>query len=351
MCGVKIFQALFGCCSHQREHRSSISESQSRLVCGNNAAFNFESPVDLRLGTSIYVSGIILKNCEGFAINMTLGHTHNDIALHINPRLPQNYIVRNSKINGRWGKEETTASLPFKLKRGERFAMQILVTEDTYLISVNGLHFTNFAHRIPYQRVTCVQVKGDVSDVMVEHFPIMEYPNRSEQTDIIHSIDLVESFDKALMKTNTELVMPYYGRLLSKFINGSRLHIVGRVKVLPYSFYINLQQGDIIWPHPSIPFHFNVRFTTIGGKNVIVKNSWLDGRWDREERSEIHTDFMPSRIFHLEIVYTSDAYHVFLNDKLITEFHKRTDPSLVDTVFIYGDIKLKYVSQEPEKGL
>lgn len=93
--------------------------------------------------------------------------------MHVNPRLPQNYIVRNSKINGRWGKEETTASLPFKLKRGERFAIQILVTDDQYLISVNGLHFTNFEHRIPYQRVTCVQVKGDVTDAMVEHFPIM----------------------------------------------------------------------------------------------------------------------------------------------------------------------------------
>lgn len=143
--------------------------------------------------------------------------------------------------------------------------------------------------------------------------------------------------------------MPYYGKLQTKFINGSRLHVVGRVKVLPYSFYINLQQSDIIWPHPTIPFHFNVRFTTIGGKNIIVKNSWTDGKWDREERSEIHTDFMPSRIFHLQIIYNSDAYHVFLNDKLIAEFAKRTDPTIVDTVYIYGDIKLKHVSQEREK--
>lgn len=145
--------------------------------------------------------------------------------------------------------------------------------------------------------------------------------------------------------------MPYYGKLLRKLINGSRLNIVGRVKVLPYSFYINLQQSDIIWPHPTIPFHFNVRFTTVGGKNIIVKNSWTDGKWDREERSEIHTDFMPSRTFHLQIVYSSEEYQVFLNDKLLTEFVKRVDPAMVDTVFIYGDIKLKHVSQEQEKGV
>lgn len=107
-----------------------------------------------------------------FAVNLTLGHTHNDIALHINPRLPQNYIVRNTKINGRWGKEETTASLPFKLERGERFVIQILVTDEQYLISVNGLHFTNYSHRIPYHKVTCVQIKGDVRDAKIEHLPI-----------------------------------------------------------------------------------------------------------------------------------------------------------------------------------
>lgn len=42
----------------------SISESQSKLVC-NSGKFNLEVPVDLKLGTSIYVSGTILKNCEG----------------------------------------------------------------------------------------------------------------------------------------------------------------------------------------------------------------------------------------------------------------------------------------------
>lgn len=106
-------------------------------------------------------------------MNLTLGHTHNDIALHVNPRLPQNYIVRNTKINGRWGKEETTASLPFKLKRGERFAIQILVTDDRYMISVNGLHFTEYVYRMPYQRVTCVQVKGDICDATIEQLPMM----------------------------------------------------------------------------------------------------------------------------------------------------------------------------------
>lgn len=36
-------------------------------------------------------------------------------------------------------------------------------------------------------------------------FP-QEYPERSEQSDIVHNIDLVDSFDKALIHANTELV-------------------------------------------------------------------------------------------------------------------------------------------------
>lgn len=166
-----------------------------------------------------------------FAINLTLGHTHNDIALHVNPRLPQNYIVRNTKINGRWGKEEVTSSLPFLLKRGERFTIQILVTESCYLMSVNGLHYTTYAHRIPYEKVTCIQIVGAISDVKLEHLPIMvivsngsglkrykfvyifldfiyqqEYPERSDELDIINDIPLIESFDNSVLESANELV-------------------------------------------------------------------------------------------------------------------------------------------------
>lgn len=139
--------------------------------------------------------------------------------------------------------------------------------------------------------------------------------------------------------------MPYYGKLSRKFYHGSILHIVARVKVLPHSFYVNLQESQRIWPHPTIAFHLNPRFTTVGGKHVIVMNSWIDNGWGREERRAIHTDFMPSRTFHMRIESDHEGYYIYLNDKLIVEYAKRTDPTIVDTVYIHGDIKLKHVSQ------
>lgn len=140
--------------------------------------------------------------------------------------------------------------------------------------------------------------------------------------------------------------MPYYGKLTEKFEKGTRLHIFGRVKVLPHSFYVNLQHGEHIWPHPTIAFHLNPRFANIGGKHVIVKNSWLDGKWDREERGEIHTDFMPSRVFHMYIECDDTSYNVYVNNKRIAEFKFRIKPYIVDTVYIQGDIKLQFVVQE-----
>lgn len=67
---------------------------KSDIIC----LHNFK---DLIAGTSFVVTGVVLKHCERFSVNLIAGNSKQDIALHINPRLPQNYIVRNSRINGK----------------------------------------------------------------------------------------------------------------------------------------------------------------------------------------------------------------------------------------------------------
>lgn len=83
-----------------------------------------------------------------------------------------------------------TSPLPFSLKRGNRFAMQVLVTESEYYISVDGRHFASFRHRLPYGKVTCLQVVGDVTDVQVEQMNVLEYPDK-----------LVSADEKGIVKT------------------------------------------------------------------------------------------------------------------------------------------------------
>lgn len=73
--------------------RSPELSTKSEVLC----SLTFKEPV---AGTAFVVSGVVLKSCERFSINILTATAKQDIALHFNPRLPQNYIVRNSKISG-----------------------------------------------------------------------------------------------------------------------------------------------------------------------------------------------------------------------------------------------------------
>lgn len=83
------------------------------------------------------------------------------------------------------------------MQRGDSFAIQILITETDFYISVNGQHFASYAHRIPYERITTIQVIGDVSDVEVEQIPVQEYPDKQHRSlnNVVKSLDTVNEMD------------------------------------------------------------------------------------------------------------------------------------------------------------
>ncbi|KAF9411966.1 hypothetical protein HW555_009380 [Spodoptera exigua] len=100
----------------------------------------------------------ILPAANRFAINFLCGSR--DIAFHFNPRFDQNYIVRNSCIEGSWGAEETSGGMP--LVKGEAFEAAIKCFHDCFKVSLNGKHFCDFAFRVPYSKITHFNVEGDV---------------------------------------------------------------------------------------------------------------------------------------------------------------------------------------------
>lgn len=137
--------------------------------------------------------------------------------------------------------------------------------------------------------------------------------------------------------------MPFYGRLAQPLRVGQSVHLFGTVKLLPHSFFVNLQHGQHIWPHPEIAFHLNPRFAHVGANNVICRNTWTAGRWGKEQRSAIYTDFMPSRRFHMEIHVERERFVVSVNGQEITHYAHRVDVGTVDTVHVQGDIRLHRV--------
>eukprot|EP00069_Balaena_mysticetus_P003036 bmy_16324T0 len=97
-----------------------------------------------------------------FVINFKVGSS-GDLALHINPRLNEGTVVRNSFLNGLWGAEERKVSNnPFG--PGQFFDLSIRCGMDRFKVYANGQHLFDFSHRLSaFQRVDMVEIQGDVT--------------------------------------------------------------------------------------------------------------------------------------------------------------------------------------------
>ncbi|KAF5275171.1 hypothetical protein FQR65_LT04203 [Abscondita terminalis] len=112
-------------------------------------------------GTMIRIQGQVPSDGDRFNINLHCGSPPSDIALHVSVRLLQSYIARNSFEDGEWGKEEDSGNLT--IAPGEHFEILILCDPTSYKIAVNGNHFGEFQHRIPFNGVSHLKIDGTVA--------------------------------------------------------------------------------------------------------------------------------------------------------------------------------------------
>lgn len=85
-----------------------------------------------------------------------------DVALHLSPVFsPPPRIVRNSITGNRWGAEESFGGFP--LAAGGSFEFLILVEPAEFKIALNGAHFTEFRHRLPFERISHLALDGDAT--------------------------------------------------------------------------------------------------------------------------------------------------------------------------------------------
>ncbi|XP_069854897.1 galectin-4-like [Dipodomys merriami] len=111
---------------------------------------------------TIIIKGYVPPHSKSFVINLKVSSS-GDLALHINPRLGENAVVRNSFLNGSWGSEERKLSYnPFGA--GQFFDLSIRCGLDRFKVYANGQHLFDFSHRFTsFQRVDMVEVQGDVT--------------------------------------------------------------------------------------------------------------------------------------------------------------------------------------------
>nr|XP_015834566.1 PREDICTED: galectin-8 isoform X2 [Tribolium castaneum] len=282
------------CCCFSKNSKQVEMASQNKTESSLPTAkvpFAADLP-DLCAGKAIYVTGVVLPKCSRFAVNLTCGKSPTaDVAFHLNPRLLQHYIVRNTRLNGQWGDEEKTSTVKFPFRREGKFNVCILIGDGEFQVAVEGVFFCSYKFRVALAKITAI----DIQD------------------------------------TPVTFLLP------GGFQRDWQLEIYGRVKILPHSFYVNLQEGSHRWPHPRIPLHLNPRFSMGSGEPLFVRNAWIDGGWGQEERTP-GFQFAPGSPFTMAIRRGSDHFSVWIDGKLAGEFKFRGTVDNTDTVHMEGDV-------------
>ncbi|XP_064157572.1 galectin-6-like [Anguilla rostrata] len=127
----------------------------------NNPIIPYDGPIQggLKPGMTVYFKGTVHHNIARFHINL---QAHCDRTMHFNPRFkPEQVVVFNTFRHRRWEREERVQKMPFT--PGKSFEVLFAVTCEGYQVVVNGAPFYLFKHRIPVERVTGLQIAGDVS--------------------------------------------------------------------------------------------------------------------------------------------------------------------------------------------
>jgi len=131
----------------------------------------------LRAGTMLRIRGKVPPDAARFAVNYQLGPSLNprdDIAIHVSPRFAEGVIARNHIESMTWGADESVG--PMWIRPGQEFEMLILCDYQGYKIAINGQHFAEFIHRLPFVKVSHLVIDGDVEihSITYEHIPITQ---------------------------------------------------------------------------------------------------------------------------------------------------------------------------------
>ncbi|XP_043272116.1 tectonin beta-propeller repeat-containing protein isoform X2 [Venturia canescens] len=142
--------------------------SQELDTAGKNLPFESILQNGFQCGSALHISVCVHDDADRLSFNLVCHMTMvlrqkgavdtHDIAMHFNPRLKENLIVRNTYQNGHWGDEERGGKSP--IKAGSDFTLKIICEDNGYRIFINDNEFTFFSHRISPQSITHLRIKG-----------------------------------------------------------------------------------------------------------------------------------------------------------------------------------------------
>lgn len=288
---------------------------------------------------SIYVQGTVPHHTKRFRVNFACGSNDgDDVALHFNPRFDgKDKVVLNTLHGGKWGKEEHQ-SMP--LKKGQHFEVVFIVSGDRYQIRVDGKPFCDYMHRIPPERVMEVTADGDLQLQSMTllgggmmgggGYPQMGMPGMGPGAGYPAS-----NLPMMTAPASYHPQVPYSGNFPGGL--GSKRTVVVRGFIPPNAkqFKINFKAG-----YNDIVLHINPRLN----ERVVVRNSFIGGRWGSEERNVQFNPFEAGQYFDLSIRCGNQQFKVFANGQPFFDYnHRFQNFQQIDRLEIEGDVVLSFI--------
>ncbi|KAF4800679.1 Galectin-8 [Turdus rufiventris] len=134
-------------------------------------------------------------------------------------------------------------------------------------------------------------------------------------------------------------VIPYVGTIHGGLVPGEKIVIHGSVPDDADRFQVDLQCGSSIKPRADVAFHFNPRFRRSG---CIVCNTLEREKWGWEEIT-YEMPFEKGESFKIVIIILKDKFQVSVNEKHLLLYNHRISLEKIDTLGIYGKVKIKTV--------
>ncbi|KAM3852405.1 galectin-9-like isoform 2-T2 [Vipera latastei] len=269
-----------------------------------NMALPYHRPVPggFYPGKSVYVQGTVPQNSKRFEVNFACGqHDGANIAFQFKVYFNWQKTVLNTFQAGRWGHEEHH-EIPFL--KGEDFEVIFIVKEAKYQILVNRKPFCIYLHRIPPQSVKVINIKGQVE---------------------LQSLNVKET---------ENMTVPYTGNIPGGLGSNRTITVRGSIPMNAKRFQINLMAGQ------DIALHISLRME----QRTVVRNSFLYGRWGREERDLPFNPFQPGQFFELLIHCDNHKFKVYINGQPFFNFvHRYVPIEDICTIEIDGDVTLSYI--------
>ncbi|XP_048853977.1 galectin-9B-like [Brienomyrus brachyistius] len=282
----------------------------------------------LQEGQSITVAGSVPLASESFKVSLQSGSEKQaDIALQFNAKFDkrQGYVVCNTFRNNQWGKDKRKQLAANK--RGSNFTLVIIVTRDSYSISVDGFHLLEYKHFLPFRKVDTIAVSGGVQ----AEFISFENPNIPPSAPIFffsNAVDWLSSWMKKIQPSLPEChVTPYSCSVPGGMYSGRSVTIQGVIKAKAVRFHIKLCFKE------GVAFLFKPEFK----EGVVVRNSQLKGAWGHEDQSGA-MPLCQGQAFVITITSNSDYYKVFVNGAHFFDYPHRYDClQSVDFMEVDGD--------------